>query len=91
LRFRIEIDRLVLHGFNNKHDTDHIDQDIEKELARLIAEKDGIKKNKVINSRDAEINRIDGGAFHLGSDHSISKLAAASIAKSIYSVMDSKK
>ena len=90
MRIHVEIDQLVLQGFNNKHDTDQIDQDIENELARLLTAKDGIEKNnnKVIKSRDGEIiNRMDGGSFNLGSGHSISKLAGASIAKSIHQAM----
>jgi hypothetical protein len=90
LRIHVEIDQLVLHGFNNKHDIEHIDQDIENELARLLIAKDGIEKNnnKVTKSRDGEIiNRIDGGSFNFGSAHSISKLAAASIANSIHQAM----
>jgi hypothetical protein len=90
MRIRIEIDQLVLYGVNNKHDADHIEQAIENELADLIA-KDGIKNNKVIKRRDEEsIERMNGGSFSLRSGHTISKLAGASIAKSIYSVMDSK-
>ena len=93
MRIRVEIDQLVLRGFNNKHDADHIDQAIENELAELFVAKDAIKNyDKVIKRRrDSNIiNRIDGGSFTLGSGHSISKLAGACIAKTIYSVMVSK-
>jgi hypothetical protein len=84
LRIRVEIDQLVLYGFNNnnKHEADYIDQDIKKELAQLIAK--DVTKNKVMKSRGSEIDRIDGRSFNLGSGQTISKLASASIARSIY-------
>jgi hypothetical protein len=89
LKIRVEIDQLILYGFNNKeHDSDHIDKDIENELGRLIGN-DRIRNKKVIKREGINIDRVNGGLFNFDSGRNISKLAGASIARSIYSVIGS--
>jgi hypothetical protein len=88
LRIRVEINQLVLDGFNNKHDADHIEQHIENELTRLIA-RHRIER-KLIKTRVGEINGIDGASFDIANGYSISKFAGVSIANSIYSIITSK-
>ena len=76
---------MVLHGFNNKHDTGHVDQAIKDELDRLIAN-DGLK-NRVMKIGEGKFDRIDGGSFNLTNSQNLSKSAGPIIARSIYQVM----
>lgn len=78
MRIRIEIDELVLHGFNY-HDHERISAAIEEELARLIRE-NGLPRGMNVAK---EVPLIDAGSFNL-SDRTNPKSIGAQVARSIY-------
>jgi hypothetical protein len=78
MRIRIEIDELVLHGFNY-HDHGRISAAIKGELARLIRE-NGLPQGMNVAK---EIPQIDAGSFNL-SDRTSPKAVGAQVARSIY-------
>ena len=64
MNIELYIERLVLHGFADRVDRRLVGEAIERELARLIAER-GLSPSL---HEGGEVARLDGGTFEAGND-----------------------
>lgn len=78
MKFRVNIDELVLEGFDF-HDHRRIASALKTELARLIAE-DGLYRT---TRREAESARISAPSFRVPSDRN-PRMIGNEIARSVY-------
>lgn len=86
LKIHLNIDELVLHGFD-KDSTAHIGKIIESELARLIADK-GLPNTMPLQNHNLDL--IDGASITVQPSQKNTRNLGSVIAKSIYSSLGTK-